>query len=468
MSSTGIEVRRRSMTRRALSACLLCLAVGAPVAVAARSHATEWPQQYKGTTLTMIGEATLNTQIIADLAGDFETKTGIKVVVEQAPYDALVQKATLDFASNKGSYDVLSIPYEYLGAFAEKQYIAPDILKKGGDAPGYSSADIIPALWKASSDWKGRVYGAPSNSAVMMMFYRKDLFNHPAERQAFRTKYGRALAPARTWKQYSEIAAFFTRKKGQTLAGKKLDRDFYGVTLTGKRHVATALEYFNYAWSYGGGFFTKGGQPAINSSGNVKGLAYELSLTKFAPPAYTTTTWDEMTTAFQQGTVAQAIAWGDTAGGLEDPKASKVVGKMGYASIPVVTAGKTPIAHLGSWTYSVNSDSRNQDASALFIKWALSRDIQTKMSLRGGLPASAPVFKNAALIKKLPYWKQELISLSQAKSRPRIPQWGAIAEVLQEDLSKALGKSATPQKALDDAQKRIVAVLKGALPVTYQ
>ena len=468
MSNSDAKAGQRPKVRRALSAFVVCGVVTAPLAMGATSQEATWSQQYKGTTLRMVGEATLNTQILTNLAGDFEKKTGIKVVIEQAPYDSLVQKATLDFASHKASYDVLSIPYEYLGAFAEKKYIVPGVLKKGGTAPGYSDGDIIPALWKASSDWKGQVYGAPSNSAVMMMFYRKDLFNNSAERRAFQTKYGHALAPAKTWPEYRQIAEFFTRKKGRTLAGKKLDRDFYGLTLTGKRHVSTALEYFNYAWTNGGGFFTNAGQPAINSAGNVKGLTYELSLTKFAPPSYTTTTWDEMTTAFQQGTVAQALAWGDTAGGLEDPKASRVVGKMGYASIPVAKAGNTPTAHLGSWTYAVNTDSRNQDASALFIKWALSRDIQKKMAEAGGLPASAPVFKDATLIKKLPYWKQELVSLSQAKSRPRIPQWGAIAEVLQDDLSKALGNSASPKSALDDAQTRITAILKGALPVSYQ
>ena len=142
MSSPGIKARRRPMTRRALSACFLSIAVGGSVAIGATPNEVAWSQQYKGTTLRVIGEATLNTQIITDLAGDFETKTGIKVVVEQAPYDSLVQKATLDFASNKGSYDVLSIPYEYLGAFAEKKYIAPDILNKGVDAPGYNVPEI--------------------------------------------------------------------------------------------------------------------------------------------------------------------------------------------------------------------------------------------------------------------------------------------------------------------------------------
>ena len=75
----------------------------------------------------------------------------------------------------------------------------------------------------------------------------------------------------------------------------------------------------------------------------------------------------------------------------------------------------------------------------------------------GGLPALSSVFKNPDLVARLPYWRQELTSLSQAKSRPRIPQWGAIADILQDDLSRALAKSTPPQKALADAQTRVEA-----------
>ena len=464
----------RAPWRRLACVCaataLSIVAATTAMAGAARQSQAAWSRAYAGTTLHFIGEATLNTQVIQKLLPDFQKKTGINVVVEQAPYDSLVQKAVLDFAAHKGNYDVLSIPYEYLGSFAEKKYIEPDVLSaaSGDGVAGYTASDIIPALWKSSSDWKGHVYGAPSNSAVMMMFYRKDLFSNASEQAAFKKRYGYALAPAKTWKQYRDIAQFFTRKSGQVLAGKKLSSSFYGLTIAGKRHVATVLEYFNYAWTNGGGFFTPKGQVALDSPGNLKGLKYEIGLTAFAPAAYTTTTWDEMTAAFQQGTIAEAIAWGDTAGGMEDPSASKVVGKVGYASIPVVSAGQKPIAHLGSWTYSVNADSGNKAAGALFIKWALSKDVQTKLGEMGGLPALSSVFKNPELVAKLPYWRQELTSLSQAKSRPRIPQWGAIADVLQDDLSRALAKSTAPQKALADAQTRVEAALKGALPVTYQ
>jgi multiple sugar transport system substrate-binding protein len=464
---------RRAGLRALASVCaavaLSVVAATTATAGTARQSQGAWSQKYAGTTLHFIGEATLNTQIMQKLLPDFQKKTGIAVVVEQSPYDSLVQKAVLDFAAHKGNYDVLSIPYEYLGAYAEKKYIEPDVLSGASDdKTGYKASDIIPALWKASSDWKGKVYGAPSNSAVMMMFYRKDLFSNPGEQAAFKKRYGYALAPARTWKQYRDIAQFFTRASGQTLAGKKLSSSFYGLTIAGKRHVATVLEYFNYAWTMGGGFFSPKGQVALDSPGNVKGLQYEVGLTRFAPAAYTTTTWDEMTAAFQQGTIAEAIAWGDTAGGMEDPASSKVVGKVGYASIPVERTGQKPIAHLGSWTYAVNADSKNKEAGALFIKWALSKDVQTKLASAGGLPALSSVFKDPDLVAKLPYWRQEGRSLSQAKSRPRIPQWGAMADILQDDLSRALAKSTTPQKALADAQTRVEAALKGALPVTYQ
>ncbi len=296
--------------------------------------AAGWSQECTGTSLSVIAEATANSQIIEKLLPDFKDKTGIDVTIEQAPYDSLVQKAVLDFTGNKGTYDVLSIPYEYLGSFAEKGYLAPidDMVSTPPTGVGtdFSTADIIPGMWKLSSNWKDHWYGMPSNSAVMMMFFRKDLMENPDEQAAFKAKYGYDLAPAKTWAQYKDIAEFFTRPAGATLAGQTLSEPFYGVTLAGKRHVATVLEWMNYAWGQGGDLFSKDGQPALNSPENITALDYEKALTPFAPPGYTSATWDDTTAALQQGTAAESITWGDTAGAMEDTEASKVVGKMGY------------------------------------------------------------------------------------------------------------------------------------------
>jgi multiple sugar transport system substrate-binding protein len=431
-----------------------------------------WTKAYAGTQLNVIAEATANSQILEKLLPDFEKKTGIHVTLEQAPYDSLVQKAVLDFATKKGNYDALSIPYEYLGSFAEKHYLqALDGFVKAppkGTGTTYNSKDIVPTMWKASSQWKDHWYGVPSNSAVMMMFYRKDLFSNAEEQKGFQQKYGYELAPAKTWQQYQDIAAFFTRKSGQPLSGKKLTEPFYGLTLAGKRHVATVLEWMNYSWTNGGDLFDSSGDPAVNSAANVDALNFEKALTAYAPPGYTSATWDEVTAALQQGTAAESITWGDTAGAMEDTTQSKVAGAMGYADIPTKAAGDKPEAHLGSWTWTINAESHNQDAAQEYLAWALSKPVQSQLAQLGGLPALTSTFSDPTLISKLPYWKQELVSLNEARSRPRIPQWSGISDLLSLQLSRALSGQTSAQSALDDAQQKMDQLLKGALPVTYQ
>ena len=434
--------------------------------------AAGWSQECSGQSLSAIAEATANSQIIEKLLPDFKAKTGIDVTLEQAPYDSLVQKAVLDFTGNKGTYDVLSIPYEYLGAFAEKGYLAniDDMVSKAPTGVGsdFSTADIIPAMWKLSSNWKDHWYGMPSNSAVMMMFYRNDLMQDPTEQAAFKAKYGYDLAPAKTWQQYKDIAEFFTRPAGAQLAGQTLTEPFYGVTLAGKRHVATVLEWMNYAWGNGGDLFSKDGQPALNSPENVTALEYEKALTPFAPPGSTSATWDETTAALQQGTAAESITWGDTAGAMEDKTASKVVGKMGYSSIPVAKEGDAPQAHLGSWTWSINKAGQNQNCARLFMAWALSKPVQMELAKGGGLPSLTSTFNDQSLIASLPYWKQELVSLNESRPRPRIPQWSGISDIVSLELSRALSGQASPKDALDEGQAKFQELMKGALPVTYQ
>ena len=437
----------------------------------ASAGAGGWSQDFSGTQLNVIAEATANSGILQKLLPDFTAKTGISVTLEQAPYDSLVQKAVLDFTAKKGNYDVLSIPYEYLGAFAEKGYISPVddwTTSPTGAGKDFSTAAIIPSLWEASSKWKDHWYGVPSNSAVMMMMYRKDVMADPMEKAAFQKEFGYPLAPAKTWQQYQDNARFLTRAAGDSLMGRPLSQPFYGVSLAGKRHIATVLEWMNYSWTFGGNIFNDAGQPALNSPSNVAALDYEMGLTDYAPPGFSSATWDEVTAALQQGTAGQAITWGDTAGAMEDKTQSKVVGQMGYANIPTKNEGDPTEAHLGSWTYSLNAESKNQDAGKLFMAWALSTPVQRQLATGGGLPALTSTFEDPTLVKDLPYWKQTLSSLEQARSRPRIPQWSGISDLMSLAISQVLSGQESAQAALDQGQEQLVNLMQGALPVTYQ
>lgn len=431
--------------------------------------AGSWSRDYDGTTLTMIAEATLNSQVLESLLPDFTEKTGITVQIEQAPYDSVVQKLTLDATTKQGGYDIASLPYEFLGAFAEKGWMTPldeRIANTGAYGPGFDPTAIIPAMWKASSVWRDKTYGMPSNSAVMMMFYRKDLFENADEQAAFKAKYGYDLKVPATWAQYKDAAEFFTRKAGQTLAGTTLANDFAGVAMTGKRHVATVLEWMDYGWTFGGGILDDAGNLVIDSQPSVDALAYMAGLTPFAQPGYTNATWDETTATLQQGNAALSITWGDTAGAMEATDQSAVVGKMGYASIPSLKDGDPKIAHLGSWTYMIPAGSKNPDAAWEFMQWALSNDVQVAMAKAGGLPALTSTFKDPELVAKLPYWPQELTSLSESKSRPRIPEWGQMSDILQQQISAVISGQAAPADALKAAADQLKGIL--TLPVQYQ
>jgi len=428
-----------------------------------------WSQDYAGTNLTMIAEATLNSQVLESLLPDFTDKTGITVQIEQAPYDSVVQKLTLDATTKQGGYDIASLPYEFLGAFAEKGWMTPlddRLADRTSFGPGFDPEAIIPALWTASSTWRDKTYGMPSNSAVMMMFYRKDLFDNAAEQAAFKAKYGYDLKVPTTWKAYADAAAFFTRKAGEQLAGTTLSKDFAGVAMTGKRHVATVLEWMDYGWTYGGGILDDQGNLVIDSQPSIDSLDYMASLRPYAQPGYTNATWDETTATLQQGNAALSITWGDTAGAMEAADQSAVVGKMGYASIPTLKDGDPRIAHLGGWTYMMPAESKNQDAAWEFMQWALSEPVQKALAEGGGLPALKTTFEDEGLIAKLPYWKQELASLSESKSRPRIPEWGQMSDILQQQISSVISgqaQSANALKAAGDALRKVL-----TLPVQYQ
>jgi len=433
------------------------------------SGAAAWSRASEGTALSMIAEATLNSQVLESLLPDFTAKTGIDVQLEQAPYDSVVQKLTLDATTKQGGYDIVSLPYEFLGAFAEKGWISPiddRLADTSAFGPGFGPSAIIPALWTASSVWRDKTYGMPSNSAVMMMFYRKDLFENAAEQAAFKAKYGYDLAVPKTWKQYRDAAEFFTRKAGSQLAGATLAKDFAGVAMTGKRHVATVLEWLDYGWTHGGGILDGQGNLVIDSPQSVQSLDYMAGLGPFAQPGYTNATWDETTATLQQGNAALSITWGDTAGAMEAADQSAVVGKMGYASIPTLNEGDKAIAHLGSWTYLIPSGSTKQDAAWEFMQWALSGPVQTALAKGGGLPALTSSFEDPELVGSLPYWKQELVSLGESKSRPRIPEWGALSDILQKEISNVISGQATSADALKQAADQLKAVLP--LPILYQ
>jgi len=413
------------------------------------------------TEIRFMGEATQITDSLESIISEYEQQSGIKVIIEKYPYETVVQKAMLDFTSGTRTYDLLSVPYEYLGRLVDKGYIQ-DIENYLADKEltpdDFDVDDIVPALWKASAEWNGKKYGFPSNPCIMFMVYRKDLMENEEEKAAFKAQYGYELTVPKTPKEFYDVTEFFTRGKGEKLAGETLNENFYGLATMSKKHAALTCDFLNWAWSFDGGIFDgskDSGNLVVNSEKNLKALEYYKSLLKNAVPGSTDYTWDELTTAMQQGIIFAAIAFNDTMNAMEDSENSKVSGKLGYALTP---SDGTPGAFLGSWTYVIPKESKNPENAYKFLMWAVSKDVQKKLTQLGAIPCRESVL-NDSEISQIPFMPATLEAFKISDNKPRIAEWGEMDTVMQEQIHMALTNQIEPEKALDNIQEQYKKIL---------
>ena len=205
-------------------------------------------------------------------------------------------------------------------------------------------------------------------------------------------------------KEYYDVAKFFTRKKGEKLAGKVLDRDFYGNTIQGKRHVSSWYDFLNFLYPFGGRelYIARGsdyGKIGINSPQAIKAMEYYNSLVPYCPPGVLTFGWDESQAAMQQDIAAMGIEWDDAVGAVENPKESLVAGKIAYSGLPIE---KEKAVQVEGWSYLIPKNSNKPELAWLFIQWAMGNRTQKEQMAMGGQSAVRSVYDDAE-IKALPY-----------------------------------------------------------------
>ena len=111
----------------------------------------------------------------------------------------------------------------------------------------------------------GHYYAAPAETDAMGWAYRKDWFDDPAEKAAFKKKYKRELAVPETWDDLKTIAEFFTRP----------DKKRYGnVLVTGRGYDDIVMGFEQVLYAFGGAWGdpkTMKVQGALDSAGRGQG-----------------------------------------------------------------------------------------------------------------------------------------------------------------------------------------------------
>ena len=323
----------------------------------------DW-KKYNGTKLEVILAKGPRGDNLQKYIKEFTALTGIQVESEQIPEQQQRQKCVIELASGKPSFDVVHLSYHVQKRQFEKGGWLADLSGYLKD-PNFTPPDLVESDFSAAGQQyakndKGQMLSLPWSVDYFILYYNKELFQK------------KGVEVPKTLDEMVVAAEKLTDPKEGT----------YGFVGRGLRNANMAM-WTNFYLNYGGEFLdTKGniltdGPEAIEAT-----KLYQRLLTKSAPPGVAGFNWMESMASFTQGRSAMWIDADGWAPPLEDPNASRVVGKVGYTLVPAGPKGAF------SSTYGdgigIAAASKNKDAAYLLCQWVVSRTQAARLLQAGG------------------------------------------------------------------------------------
>jgi ABC-type glycerol-3-phosphate transport system substrate-binding protein len=277
----------------------------------------------------------------------FTEETGIAVNFVEVPYQGVYDKLSAEIASGTSNFDVATIDVVWNAAFADHVEDLSDLFT---DAV---RADLPPAL-VADATVGGKMIGMPAWANAEIVFYRKDLWEDPANQAAFKEEYGYDLVPPATWQQWRDMASFFTKD------------GMYGTVVIG----GTSEEWMAQVLQAGslGVILDDQSQVILDNQAHIDALENyraPLCTDKSVPENALEISWGEAQNLFYQGQTAMMKFWAHAY--KMTPEDSKISGKVGVAPMIAGPAGVAAIP--GPWYNVIPATSQNKDAARQFIAY---------------------------------------------------------------------------------------------------
>ncbi|WP_421874665.1 extracellular solute-binding protein [Pararhizobium sp.] len=390
----------------------------------------------------------------------WEKETGIKLDIVGVPNGQEFTKTMQDISTKGGAFDIYAVEWNRLGDLAETagiikldEYVAAHKPEWDDPERGYvNGAKGVSLL----NQYRGSTYGVSLDGDFQTWNYRTDLFNDEAEKKAFADKYGYALAPPRTWKEHSDIAAFFHRPDKGLFGSTDLRNQGWGYTNWYQRFVSMG--------SPNQFLFGDDGKPLINSdAGYLATQEYVDSLSHHSPDAISWG-WPEQYGNFAGGGAAMTCAFSNLPKFLDNKanEGSNVTGKIGSMLSPGREVDGKLVSRSVLWlnlSACVSAQSKNPEACYLLLQWLGSSRIYSWMTANpGGYfdPFQLANFSDPLVRQTYHDYHMDVVRETVARTVPTINYPGATAfhNALDENLMAALTKSKTPEQAMADTERQ--------------
>jgi multiple sugar transport system substrate-binding protein len=396
--------------------------------------------------LTLCWAAWDPANALVELSKDFTTETGIKMNFEFVPWTSYADRFLNELNSQGKLCDLIVGDSQWIGGSAENGHYLK--LNEFFEKEGISMDDFLPATVYAYSTWpKGtpNYWALPAMGDALGWVYRKDWFAKPELQAEFKEKYGRDLAPPKTWTELKDVAEFF---QGRDIDGKKVygaaiftERGSEGITMG----VTAALYPWGFKYEAEPGSYKMEG--AVNSPEAVEALEFYKELYKCCtPPGYSDAYMQEGLDAFKSGQVAMMMNWFAFWPGMY--KDENVGGdKIGFFVNP---GEKTAASTLGGQGISVVSYSDAQEDALKYIKWFAQPQVQKKWSALGGVSTHKSVLLDPAFPQSAPYAADFLTAMGQVQDFWQEPAFAELMQAMQKRVHDyVVADQGTAKEALD-------------------
>lgn len=392
-----------------------------------------------------------------ELAPQYEEETGVKVNVQLIGRDAIHEKMATLFAAGDSSFDIFNVDYNWIPEFGRAGHLLPldDALSPE------DRADFLPLSLDVAS-WDGQLLGIPQTIHPALLWYRADLYNDTATQADYLAATGTALVPPTTMEEWQQQVEFFD---GRTFKGVELS----GWAAQAAKGFGNVHTWLNFCYSYEcqplNEDFT---ESTLSTPEGIAATQQWAEMMEFMPQGANQFTYDNVTAAAQQGTIATAVQWSWGAFAVDDPEASQTVGDWEFLPIPEGPSGVSS-AHLAEWVISVSKYSEHPEEAKKFAAWLETKENDVFQSDNGaGDPVRASSYEDPRLVEQtLPdsdvlrfrRFPVVLEAMETAQPRPFFP----LEERWETALSTELSAISTGQVSVEEGLERADAAIDQAL-----
>ncbi len=383
---------------------------------------------------------------------EWEKATGAKVeIVSSKNHFELDREIKQDIASGAITWCVGSNHTSFAPQYGDLYIDLSKVI------PATTLAEFVPGTLK-SAEVDGRLVQLPRVTDVSNLYYQKELYENADNQKKYKEKFGVDLAPPKTFDEFKQQIIFFAAPP-----------NLYGTAFAGKDEGMTG-RFMEIVRANGGDMFDENWNPIFNSQAGIDALQWFVDIynAKAVPAGTVNYTWDDIGQAFAAGTLAVDLDWPGWAAFFNDPKSSKVAGKIGLAVAPVGTAGKRG-GWSGSHSFSVTEACDNKEAAVSFITFLTDYESEMMEARAGNLPTRTKAFadvveefkknNNTYMADMFSTWEQ---SLAEARTPPLVPQWIEVSNVIWPELQAAIVGQKTPKEALDTAAGKAKQIMEDA------